>query len=259
MYTSPLSPRGCAMDDVYEIGLFGLFLIKALMGAVAGGLIMGALDGLSHIFWDGKVTKKQYLWALGASFVLGLFVQWQGTYHEMEQLKKPLQAVTDENSNKTIGDLRQQLNERNIEIQELKRLKDKAEETASRGTSDNAALNKKLREIQGKLADKVSRQTHMEKLAAFLDTGEAIKRKCFSGLDTPRKEAVEWHDEVLNYLKTTMDSSHVMRFKNTRSPNAKLHYFLPDGKPVERKCNENAQDLDIKLEVLRDFLSELSK
>jgi hypothetical protein len=193
------------MDDVYELGLFGLFLIKALIGAVAGGLIMGGLDGLSHIFWDGKVTKKQYLWALGASFALGLFVQWQSTYHEMEQLKKPQPVVTDEGSRKTIGDLRQQLTERNIEIQELKRLKDKAEETASRSASDNAALNNKLRDLQGKLADKVARQTHSQKLAAFLDTGEAIKRKCFSGLDTPRKEAVEWHDQILSYLKTTMD------------------------------------------------------
>lgn len=46
------------MDDVYEVGLFGLFLIKALVGAVAGGLIMGALDALSHIFLGWKGYKK---------------------------------------------------------------------------------------------------------------------------------------------------------------------------------------------------------
>lgn len=247
------------MDDIYELGLFGLFLVKALVGALAGGLIMGALDMLSHIFWDGKVTKKQYLWALGASFVLGLFIQWQGTYHEVEQIKKPQPVVTDEDSRKTIDDLRQKLNEKNIEIQDLKQLNDKAEETARHAVSDNAALNNKLHDLQGKLADKIARKTHMEKLAAFLDTGEAIKRKCFSGSDTPRNEAVEWHNQILSYLKTTMDSSHVIRFNNTPAPNARLSYFLPGGKPVARACNENAQDIDMKLNVLREFLSELSK
>jgi hypothetical protein len=123
-------------------------------------------------------------------------------------------------------------------------------------------LNQARRQLDDRKAlidEKAARQTHKEKLAAFLDAGEAIKRKCFSGLDTPRKEAVEWHDQILSYLKTTMDSSHVIRFKNTRSPNAKLHYFLPDGKPVAKLCNDNAQDVDIKLDVLREFLSELTK
>ena len=69
---------------------------------------------------------------------------------------------------KTIGDLRQQLNQRSIEIQELRRLKDKAEEAASRSASDNAALNNQLRDLQGKLTDKVDRKTHREKIADIL-------------------------------------------------------------------------------------------
>ncbi len=107
------------------------------------------------------------------------------------------------------------------------------------------------------LADKGNRQIHREKLAEFLDTGEAIKQKCFSGLDVPRKEAMEWYEQIISYLKT-MDSSHVSRFKNTRAPNRRLHYFLPDGTPVAGACNENAQDIDLKLDVLREFISELS-
>ncbi|MEO6111875.1 MAG: hypothetical protein ABIQ24_08610 [Nitrospiraceae bacterium] len=218
------------------------------------------ISAVKALFWPAIVLA-------GVLVIIVLFVAPARKYHELEtkyqglssESTKPPKVIQDEDSMKTIGDLRQQLNERNIEIQELKRLKDKAEETASRSASDNAALNNKLRDLQGKLADKVARQTHREKLAAFLDTGEAIKTKCFSGLDTPRKEAVEWHDQILSYLKMTMDSSHVIRFKNTRSPNAKLHYFLPGGKPVAKECNDNAQDIDIKLDVLRDFLSELSK
>ena len=219
---------------------------------------MGVLDIVNRFFLKGnKDSNKLYLWALGATFLLGMFVQWQGMYQEMEKLKKPHPVIQDEGSRRTIDDLRQQLNERSIEIQELKRLKDKAEEAANRNASDIVVLNNKLRDLHGKLADKIARQTHREKLAAFLDAGEAIKRTCFSGLDIPIKEAVEWHDHIFSYLKTTMDSSHVIRFKNTRSPNAKMHYFLPDGRTVAKECNDNAQDMDMKLEVLRDFLSEL--
>lgn len=197
------------------------------------------------------------------TMVIAPAIKYRDLETEYQKLSKqsttPHPVVKDEESIKTIGELRQQLNERNFDIQELKRLIDKAEQTASRSASDNAALNNKLRDLQGKLADKVTRQTHMEKLAAFLDTGDAIKRKCFSGSDVPRNEAVEWHDQVLNYLKTTMDSAHVIRFKNTREPDARSRYILPDGKPVARACNDNAQDVELKLQVLRDFLSELSK
>lgn len=118
---------------------------------------------------------------------------------------------------------------------------------------------KQVDDKNASMAEKVTRQAHSEKIAAFLDAGEAIKRKCFLGSDTPRKEAVEWHDQIVNYLKTTMDSSHVIRFKNTQAPNARSHYFLSDGKPVAKECNDNAQDIDKKLEVLKEFLSELSK
>lgn len=175
---------------------------------------------------------------------------------EARKLQQPV--IKDDGSQAIISDLRQQLIERNFDIQELKRRIDKEEQTASRSSSENAALNNRLRDLQGKLTGKVARQAHSEKIAAFLDAGEAIKRKCFLGSDTPRQEAVEWHNQVLSYLKTTMDSAHVIRFKNTRSPDAKMHYFLPDMKLVAKECNDNAQEMDTKLEVLRDFLSELS-
>ena len=154
----PLSSRGCAMADVYELGLFGLFLLKALVGALAGGLIMGALDGLSHIFWDGKVTKKQYLWALGASFVLGLFVQWQGTYQEMEKLKKPQPVAIDEVSRKTIDDLRIKLFEKEGELQEARRLRDRAEDVMAHTEKENSAFRNQLRARDQRIVELQAKQ-----------------------------------------------------------------------------------------------------
>jgi hypothetical protein len=124
---------------------------------------------------------------------------------------------------KTIVDLRQQLNQRSIEIQELRQLKDKAEEAASRSASDNAALNNQLRDLQGKLTDKVDRQIHREKIADILirkypGTDPALER-------LPKLFVQEWLNVIhrVNEGMTKHDLQTVLKIR------PRLRDYISDG------------------------------
>ena len=255
------------MEDWSELWLFALFLGRAILYALAGGVIMGTLDFASRFFLKrDKDSNKPYLWALGATFLLGMFVQWQGMYQDLEKLKKPQPVIQDDGSRKIIDDLRQQLHERDINIQELKRLKDRAEDATGRAVSDYAALKSKskddariIHDLQNKLTDRGTKEKRRDTIAKFIHTGTQIMNICATGLiDSPQKEFSDWHDQVVSYLKNSSDSSYVIRFTDTIPPDAKRYYSI-DGKPIKNRCTETALVVERKLDALRDFLSELSK
>lgn len=170
------------------------------------------------------------------------------------------------NQKKTVGDLRQQLNEKNIEIQELKRLKDLADNATDRAVSDNALLKSRMeekartiQELQNKLTDRVAREKRRDSIAKFIHAGTQIFYMCGKGLtDSPQKEFREWHDQIMSFFTNSNDSSYVIRFTDTIPGDAKLHYFI-DGKSVRNGCTDTALIIDRKLNVLREILSELSK
>lgn len=219
-------------------------------------------------------------WALSVGkalviFLIGLFFLYAPYAHnaklketiaqdEARKIQQPI--IRDDGSQAIINDLRQQLNRNDIDAQELKRLKDQADEARRRTGSENSSLrnrlennDKTIHQLREKLDDKASRDTLRDNLADYLQQGQAIKDKCVLGLvDAPMENITEWLQKIMGYLKTVKDSSRLARLMSTPTPHAGGSLQIA-GKPVSEKCILAIKVIDKKLEILNVFLSELSK
>jgi cell division protein FtsX len=64
------------MSILSDVWLFSLFLLKSMVYALTGAVVLGLLDAAMHHLWsNGNTTKQPYVWALGICFILGMFVQ----------------------------------------------------------------------------------------------------------------------------------------------------------------------------------------
>lgn len=184
---------------------------------------------------------------------------------EVNYGKQP--SVKEEESRQTMADLRQQLNSKDIEMQELKRLRDRADDAEKRAASGYTALRhsledkeKVIRDLQSKTDEKIIRSDLRGKFLVYLQSTQIIKRNCLSGLEDyfPKKEFERWEEQTLRELRDLGDGSYMFRLVATPPPNARSHYQV-DGKPVSEECNQVAKVIDIKQAVLKDFIAELSK
>ena len=240
------------------------------------GLVMIVLELLDRVAgW--KAPGKAYIHLVFTACLVGaMFLTWRDVYHDNQRLNAELKTVRneldkpivkDDGSKAIIADLQQQINRKDIEAQELKRLRDRAEDAEKRASSGIAALRSSLedkemviRDLQGKTDDKIARNELKGKFLIYLQSTQIIKQNCLSGLKdySPIKEFERWHDQTLRELRDLGDGSYMFRFAATPPPNASSHYRV-DGKPVSEECNQVAKAVDIKQAVLKDFIAELSR
>lgn len=175
---------------------------------------------------------------------------------EVKKLQKPV--VKDERSETVVADLRQQVYERDREIQELKRRNDRTENSANLAVLENATLKSQVRDLQGKVDDKAARNALKGKLLNYLHGAQFIQQNCVAGLkDSPTKEYTEWHQQTIRDLKTLDDASYLTRFTGTPPPNDHSYEFR--GKPVSNECNRIISLLETKQAVLNNFIAELNR
>lgn len=238
------------------------------------GLVMIVLELLDKV-GGWKAPGKTYIHLVfTACLVVAMFLTWRDVYHDNQRLSGELETVRkdrdkpivkDDGSKAIITDLQQQLNRKDIEAQELKRLRDRAEDTASRAVSDNATLKSQVRDLQGKvddkktsIAEKAARHTHRDKFAQFMHEGMDMQQRCFNGLtQSPEKDFLDWQAKVLAHVKTTMSSSHVIRFTDTMI-NIRLQFFDAKRQAIPGICADTGREIEAKLVVLREFISELN-
>lgn len=132
------------MPGISDVWLFSLFLFKSIGYAVAAGMVLGLLDAASHRWWNGSVTKQQYVWALGLCFILGLFVQWQDIQHQFPRDGQSLPEANQE--------LRNSLQEKNHIIEDLKRERDLVSAEADSDLTED--LNIIIRTLKRQLDEK---------------------------------------------------------------------------------------------------------
>lgn len=217
------------MNELSDFGLFLLFLLRAFLYALAGGVIMGALDAASHFFWDGKVTKKQYLWALGATFLLGVFIQWQETQHQLATLNQieTMDGNTTHGLNQTIEGLRNSLQEKNNLIQDLKRQNDlltaKAEAISKESFTAMESLRNQLHteqryrsDLEFKLNAKSKLKNVHDQLGILLAEGEQLKRTTMQNTSQPPPftDADQWVTRVSKLLKKDVSDAAATQFLN---------------------------------------------
>lgn len=219
---------------------------------------MGAVDLAEHIWLKGNITKKQYMWALGFSFILGAFVQWQGMYQELVELRKPRPVVQDEDSRKTIEGLKKELADSDREVQKLRRDSDRAEASLKASTAEALDSRQRIEErqriingLQARLDDRQRRQEINITLGHFLDRGEELKRIVLRDIDkpVPIEDIDKWAEEVVYWLAKYVGPGQSALFRN---PPAGLPYS--HGKPQQ---HENAWNLlEQHLNALRGFMKD---
>ena len=227
------------------------------------GLVMIVLELLDKLgVW--KAPGKTYIHLVfTACLVVAMFLTWRDVYHdnqrfsgELETARKEMNQpiIKDDGSQAIIDDLRQQIIKKDIEAQELKRLRDRADDAEKRASSGITALRRSLedkemviRDLQGKTDDKVARNDLKGKFLIYLHSTQIIKQNCLSGLKnySPMKEFERWEEQTLRELRDLGDGSYMVRLAATPPPNARSHYEVA-GKPVSEECNQVAKVIDIK-------------
>jgi hypothetical protein len=212
-----------------------------------------ALAAVKALLWPAIVLAAVFVFLIFFVAPIQKYKELQAQYQLLrDESTKPQPVVKDEESRKIIDDLRQKLNGRDIEIQELKRLHDRAEDAANRKASENAALNNKLRDLQSKMDDKARRKAIREQLGQFLEEGEVLLRRCLTQVKDPPpvKEADEWLNKTYTYLKLELGSSEATQF---------LHPPLgPPGRSftVPQDHDRLANALDRYLNALRAIIGQ---
>lgn len=250
------------LDSLWDVRGILIFLIIWLGIVAKKWYDLGWKDAGVAVVVRVILAMKALLWpalVLAVIFVfILLFVAPATRYKRLDNLHTEAQV-------RILG-LQEQIDMKAAELEDSKKLLDERRQTIEqlqeaneRLQDDYQKLFKGVRSRKAEELDKAARKARADKLALFFHDGETIKKKCFVGLsDSPQKDFGDWQNQVMGYLKAEMDSSHLIIFADTRTPNMRLQYQV-NGKPVAKECNEVAKVIDMKLEVLREFLSELNK
>lgn len=227
-----------------------------------------AMAAMKALFWPAIVLAVVFVFLIFFVAPARKYQDLETKYQNLEKASnKPQPVVKEEESRQMIVVLQQQLINKDIEAQELKRLRDRAEDAEKRASSSITALRHSLedkerviRDLQGKADDKIARNDLKGKILIYLHSSQIIKQNCLSGLKdySPIKEFERWHEQTFRELRDLGDGAYMIRFADTPPPNARSHYQV-DGKPVSEECNQVAKVIDIKQAVLKDFVAELSR
>lgn len=254
------------MEVFSYLGLLGGFLFKALLYALAGGVFTGFLDFVSHLWWNGKVTKSQYIAAVGATFLLGTFTQWHDEYTARllaESGRNSLEKVNDLVKQKEIdiASLEKRLQEKSDQIQDLRQeaieakrqsaeLRDKLEASSTEYRSAIASKQALLDGLKLKLDDRQRREEIYMNLGVILHNGEALKRKSLAETEVPPPidDISKWAEETHHWLAKYVGPAQAALFA---SPPALPSYGF--GKPQK---HENAWNfVEHHLVVIRSFMN----
>ncbi len=250
------------LDSLWDFRGILIFLLLWLGIVAKKWYDLGWKDAGMAVVVRISLAAKALLWpslVLAGIFVFILLLVAPATrYKQLDVLHRDAQV--------RIVEIQEQIDIKATELEDSKKLLDERRQTIEQLQEANERLQddyqKVLKGVRGRKAeefDKAARKTRADKIALFFHDGETIKKKCLVGLsDSPQKDFGDWQNQVMGYLKAEMDSSHLIIFADTRTPNARLQYQV-NGKPVAKECNEVAKLIDVKLEVLREFLSELNK
>ena len=234
----------------------GLFTLQALVFMLAGGAAMMLIDGAERLFLRGRVSQRQYLVALGASFFLGMFFQWEHAYRNLQTVQTQNQSLST-----TMGTLQTDLQTKDNKIETLERqLRATAKDTTV------AALQEKVQILQEKVQNKDSQIVSLQnrpssktkmaamrnKLAQLRAQGNRLVDKTLSNLKSPPPidERRQWFTNTLQYLQQNMDADHVEEFKNP--PTSAMHFM---GVPARHDLF--AVDVEVRVKVLQKFTDEL--
>lgn len=177
---------------------------------------------------------------------------------DARKLQQPV--IKDDRSPSIISDLQQQLNRKDIEAQELKRLRDRADDVLSRTGLENSSLKttirdlqSKLDELQGKLTEKANRKAIRQQLGSYVEEGEELKRRCLNKEDAKllATDADQWVRRAASYMVAKLDSSYAIQFVNPPAPQPIAHNVPPENDSLWRI-------LDVHVGVLRKFMGEFS-
>ena len=163
--------------------------------------------------WASSVGISLAIFLAGLVFLYAPYAHNAKLKNEIAQNEaiRPQQPmIKDDGSQAIISDLQQQIIKKDIEAQELKRLRDRADDAEKRATSGITAMRRTLEDkervisdLQGKADDKIARNDLKGKLLVYLHTTQIIKQNCLSGLKdySPIKEFERWHDQTLRELR----------------------------------------------------------
>ena len=175
--------------------------------------------------------------------------------HLSEQSTKPQPVVKDEESRQTIIDLQQQLNRKDIEAQELKRLKDRAEDAASNRASEISALSNKLRDVQNKTTERARRKAIREQFGKLYTEGMALKTQTLNfgqaQQSAPFAAEREWSARTSNLIEKEISVADAVQFMNP-IVRSKTHFKVPSD-------HENLANLiDYRMTELKAIMDRLS-
>ncbi len=229
----------------------GLFTLHALVFMLAGGAAMTLIDGGERLFLRGRVSKRQYLMALGATFFLGMFLQWEYAYRNLQTVQTQNQSLST-----TMGTLHTDLQTKDKKIETLER---QLTETGKDTRKTVHALQEKVQEkdsqlvsLQNRLSEKAKKAAIRNQLAQLRAEGNRIVDKTLSNLKSPPPidERRQWFTNTLQYLQQNMDADHVEEFKNP--PTSAMHFM---GVPARHDLF--AVDVEARVKVLQKFTDEL--
>ena len=151
-----------------------IFFMYGLLFMLAGGAVMTVIDVAERLFLSGKVTKTQYGIALGLTFFLGLFLQWEGATRNLNILKtkspvNELQASIKMKDN--------QLLEKDNLIGDLKREKDLLVLRNEALMKEADSKSRRIDQLEHNLNDKARRQSIRNQLSKFQGETEELDKE----------------------------------------------------------------------------------
>lgn len=235
-----------------RLGDLATFLMYGVLFMLAGGAAMTALDIAERIWLSGKVTRTQYLMALGVTFILGLFLQWEQAVREVAEFKKQSPSPDLQSS---LHSSQEQIRIKDGQIQDLKRERDllsvrydSAHKEVEEFRHQLSGRDKKIHELERQLDDRAKKIAIREQLGRLLAEGEQLKLRARRDVNKPPpfKESDEWLNRVAAYLDKEVSHSDTVQFLNP--PMLPSYSF---GIPKEHENLVNA--LEPYLAVLRQL------
>lgn len=236
----------------------GLFTFQALVFLLVGGAMMLLIDWTATRLGCGKVSQPQYWTTFALSFFLGLFLQWEESYRNVQPLKTHNEALSRE-----IASLMKNLEAKNRNVETLERRLDKFTAELTEVGKDTGktlhVLQEKVKErdsqiasLQNLLNEKTKKAALRNELAQLRAEGNRIIDKALSTPTSPppSAEKKQWFATTIQYLRQNMDAGHVEEFRNPPAPT--LHF---EGLPASHDVF--ASDVEARVKVLQKFTDEL--
>lgn len=208
------------MDELSSLSLsdrfsdLALFILYGLLASLAGGTVMGIVDAIERLWLKGNVSKAQYGIALGVTFFIGLFIQWEQSTRELDRLKTQ-SPVSDLRASIATRDA--QLAEKDRIIQDIRREKDLLGLRNEALEKDVDAKSQRIGQLENAKKDKARRQSIRSQLGRFIDeAGELDKELAVSEMGVRPDllaKLTSWENNALNYISRELGEPEAAIFR----------------------------------------------